>query len=159
VRQRRVRPVAGTVGNLALEPAQTNVIRSRAILTIDLRNPDDEKMTAAENHVAVFVDKIQGRYGVTAAWERMAKTAVVPFDATVQDVIAAAAERLGQPYVRAMSGAGHDAQEIAATCPAAMIFVAGEYGGISHTPREYSRPDAFGNGADVLANAVRSLAR
>ncbi len=49
-------------------------------------------------------------------------------------------------------------REIAAICPTAMVFVAGEHGGISHTPREYSRPDACGNGIDVLANAVLALA-
>jgi N-carbamoyl-L-amino-acid hydrolase len=57
-----------------------------------------------------------------------------------------------------MSGAGHDAQEIAAICPTAMVFVAGQNGGISHTPREYSTPDACANGTDVLANAVLRLA-
>ena len=57
-----------------------------------------------------------------------------------------------------MSGAGHDAQEIAAICPTAMVFVAGEYGGISHTPREYSNPTACGNGVDLLANAIYRLA-
>ena len=61
-----------------------------------------------------------------------AKAAVVPFDADVQDVVAA-------------------------TCPTAMVFVAGEHGGISHTPCEYSNPDACGNGIDVLANAVLRL--
>jgi N-carbamoyl-L-amino-acid hydrolase len=39
-----------------------------------------------------------------------------------------------------------------------MVFVAGEHGGISHTPREHSRPDACGNGIDVLANAILALA-
>jgi beta-ureidopropionase / N-carbamoyl-L-amino-acid hydrolase len=148
----------GTVGSLALEPAQTNVIPARAVLTVDLRNPDDDLMADAEKHLAAFVDELQRRHGVAATWERMAKTAVVPFDEGVQDVVAATAERLGLPYVRAMSGAGHDAQEIAATCPTAMVFVAGENGGISHTPREHSRPDACGNGVDVLANAVLALA-
>ena len=148
----------GTVGNLALQPAQTNVIPSGAVLTVDLRNPDDDLMTAAEKHLAAFVDDLQRRHGVTATWERMAKTAVVPFSDTIQEVIAASADRLRLPYVTAMSGAGHDAQEIAATCPTAMVFVAGEHGGISHTPREYSRPDACGNGIDVLANAILDLA-
>jgi len=148
----------GTVGNLALEPSQTNVIPARAVLTVDLRNPDDGHLAAAEKHLAEFVDAVQARHGVTATWERMARTGVVRFDAGVQDVIAAGAEALGLPYVTAMSGAGHDAQEIAATCPTAMVFVAGEDGGISHTPREYSRPQACGNGIDVLANAVLALA-
>ncbi len=147
-----------TVGHLALYPSQTNVIAAQAVLTIDLRNPDDDAMTAAEKHLAEFVDGLQRRHGVTATWERLAKTPMVPFDDRIQDVIAASADALGFGYVRAMSGAGHDAQEISATCPAAMVFVAGEYGGISHTPREYSRPEACGNGIDVLANAILALA-
>ncbi len=148
----------GTVGNLALQPSQTNVIPSEAVLTVDLRNPHDDLMTAAEKHLAEFVDDLQQRHGVTATWERMAKTAMVSFHESIQDVIATSAETLGLPCVKAMSGAGHDAQEIAATCPTAMVFVAGEYGGISHTPREHSRPDACGNGIDVLANAILTLA-
>ena len=51
-----------------------------------------------------------------------------------------------------------EARQIAATCPTAMVFVAGEHGGISHTPREHSRSDACGGGIDVLATAVLSLA-
>ena len=148
----------GTVGNLVLEPAQTNVIPARAVLTVDLRNPDDDLMASAEKHLAEFVGALHERHGVGATWERMAKTDVVPFSPHVQDVLASAADRLGLPFVTAMSGAGHDAQEIAATCPAAMVFVAGEYAGISHTPREFSRPDACGNGADVLATAALALA-
>jgi beta-ureidopropionase / N-carbamoyl-L-amino-acid hydrolase len=66
----------------------------------------------------------------------MAKTAVIPFHHKIQDLLAATADDLGLGYVRAMSGAGHDAQEIAAICATAMVFVAGEYDGISHTPRE-----------------------
>lgn len=34
----------------------------------------------------------------------------------------------------------------------------GEYGGISHPPREYSTPEACGEGIDILANAIVQLA-
>jgi len=57
---------------------------------------------------------------------------------TFRQLCATTADHLGLPGVRAMSGAGHDAQEIFAICPTAVVFVAGENGGISHTPREYS---------------------
>jgi len=114
-------------------------------------------MTAAEQHLASYVDELAARHGVEVAWERMAKTAVVPFHPGIQQLLAATADDLGLPYVRAMSGAGHDAQEISAICPTAMVFVAGENGGISHTPREYSTPGACANGTDVLANAVLQL--
>jgi N-carbamoyl-L-amino-acid hydrolase len=147
-----------TVGNFDIGEGQTNVIPHHAELTVDLRNPDDDQMSAAEAHLSSYVDRLAAQHGVEVSWERMAKTAVVPFDAGIQDVLATTADHLGLPYVRAMSGAGHDAQEIAAICPTAMVFVAGENGGISHTPREYSNAVACGNGTDVLANAVLRLA-
>jgi N-carbamoyl-L-amino-acid hydrolase len=147
-----------TVGNLGISGGQTNVVPRQATLTIDLRNPADDLMTAAEQHLACYAGELAARHGVRVAWERMAKTAVVPFHPGLQDLLAATAGDLGQPYVRVMSGAGHDAQEISAICPAAMVFVAGENGGISHTPREYSSPGACAHGTDVLANAVLRLA-
>lgn len=147
-----------TVGNFDLGQGQTNVIPHRAVITIDLRNPVDETMTAAEKDLATFVDALAEQHGVRVEWERMAKTAMIPFDIGIQDLLAATADELGYRYVRTMSGAGHDAQEIAAICPTAMVFVRGEFGGISHTPREYSTPESCGDGTDVLANAVLRLA-
>ncbi|HUP18708.1 MAG TPA: M20/M25/M40 family metallo-hydrolase, partial [Gemmatimonadota bacterium] len=54
------------------------------------------------------------------------------------------------------SGAGHDAQSMARLAPAGMIFVP-SVGGISHSPRELTRPDDIVNGANVLLNAVLRL--
>jgi N-carbamoyl-L-amino-acid hydrolase len=147
-----------TVGTLTFEPAQTNVIPSVATMTIDLRNPVDDHMTAAEADLAGFVDDLAGRHGVRVEWERMAKTGVVPFHQRIQDVLTETAGALGLGYVNTMSGAGHDAQEISAICPTAMVFVAGEHGGISHSPREYSNPEACYNGTNLLANAILRLA-
>jgi beta-ureidopropionase / N-carbamoyl-L-amino-acid hydrolase len=147
-----------TVGNFTVAPGQTNVIPQQATLTVDLRNPDDALMTAAEQHLTHYLDALAAEHGVDIASERMAKTPVVPFDPVIQDVLAETARDLDLPFVRVMSGAGHDAQEIAAICPTAMVFVVGEHGGVSHTPREYSNPEACGNGIDVLANAVLRLA-
>ena len=51
------------------------------------------------------------------------------------------------------SGAGHDAQEIAHIAPMGMIFVP-SVGGISHSPREFTKAEDVAHGADVLLNAV-----
>jgi N-carbamoyl-L-amino-acid hydrolase len=51
------------------------------------------------------------------------------------------------------SGAGHDAQEIAGIGPVGMIFIP-SIGGISHAPREFSRPQDIENGANVLLQTV-----
>jgi N-carbamoyl-L-amino-acid hydrolase len=88
----------------------------------------------------------------------MAKTRQVPFDPAVQDAAASAAADLGFPTMRLMSGAGHDAQEIAAIAPTAMIFVRGQYDGISHNPREYSTPEDCAAGIAVLGTTLLRLA-
>jgi N-carbamoyl-L-amino-acid hydrolase len=88
----------------------------------------------------------------------MARTSHVPFDERIQQVIAAAADDHGLAHLALLSGAGHDAQEMAAICPTAMVFVRGEYDGISHNPREYSTPEACGRGIDVLATTLLRLA-
>ena len=51
------------------------------------------------------------------------------------------------------SGAGHDAQEIARIAPMGMVFIP-SIGGISHSPKEFSKADDITRGADVLLNAV-----
>ena len=56
------------------------------------------------------------------------------------------------------SGAGHDAQEMARIAPMGMIFVP-SVGGISHSPKEYSKPEDITHGADVLLNAVLAADR
>jgi N-carbamoyl-L-amino-acid hydrolase len=89
----------------------------------------------------------------------LARTGHVPFDQRVQQVIADAADDLGLTHLALLSGAGHDAQEMAAICPTAMIFVPGEYDGISHNPREYSTPEACAHGVDVLATTLLRLAQ
>jgi beta-ureidopropionase / N-carbamoyl-L-amino-acid hydrolase len=74
------------------------------------RYPADNLMTAAEQHLARYVDQVAARHGVRVAWERLAKTPVVPFHPGIQDLLTATADDLGLPYVRATSGAGHDAR-------------------------------------------------
>ncbi|WP_460070737.1 M20 family metallo-hydrolase [Streptomyces sp. YKOK-I1] len=148
-----------TVGHLTVHPDLTNIVPARAELTVDLRNPDDTLMARAEEALAAFLRELQeSRPGLSVTTRRMARTGYVPFDEGVRKVIARAADELGLAHVPLLSGAGHDAQEIAALCPTAMIFVRGEYDGISHNPREYSTPEACAHGVDVLATTLLRLA-
>lgn len=115
-------------------------------------------MAAAEADLAAFLETLpEVQPGLRVETQRMAKTHQVPFDPQIQDTIADAAADLGQPTMRLMSGAGHDAQEIAAIAPTAMIFVRGQYDGISHNPREYSTSEDCALGISVLATTVVRL--
>ena len=115
-------------------------------------------MTRAEADLAEFLDRLPTRQpGLRVETAQMARTKAVPFSEAVQDTIETAAKDRGYDSMRIMSGAGHDAQEMAAIAPAAMVFVRGQNQGISHNPREYSTPEDCAAGIEVLASAVKGL--
>jgi N-carbamoyl-L-amino-acid hydrolase len=65
---------------------------------------------------------------------------------------------LGYPSMRLTSGAGHDAQIIAAECDAGMIFIPCA-DGISHSPDERVSWDDLEKGANVLLRTLIRLAQ
>ena len=75
----------------------------------------------------------------------------------MQARVASAALARGLSHARIISGAGHDAQEMAHLCDAGMVFVPGEYDGISHNPREYSTPKQCADGVNVMLDVLLSL--
>ena len=147
-----------TVGHIEASPGLPSVVPDRAEITVDLRNPDDEDMARAEADLAEFLDRLPtSQPGLRVETAQMARTKAVPFSEAVQDTIETAAKDRGYDSMRIMSGAGHDAQEMAAIAPAAMVFVRGQHQGISHNPREYSTPEDCAAGIEVLASAVKEL--
>jgi N-carbamoyl-L-amino-acid hydrolase len=54
------------------------------------------------------------------------------------------------------SGAGHDAQAVARIAPIGMVFVP-SVDGISHSPKELTKPEDLANGANVLLHAILKL--
>ena len=77
-------------------------------------------------------------------------------DERVRSVIGVAAKSLGLTTRSLPSGAGHDAQNLARICPMGMIFVP-SVGGISHSPREFTRAADITNGANVLLDVILRL--
>jgi N-carbamoyl-L-amino-acid hydrolase len=73
------------------------------------------------------------------------------------ETIERAAAALTLTTKRFPSGAGHDAQALAAVTPSGMIFVP-SVGGVSHDPRELTAWDDAVNGANVLLGTVLELA-
>ncbi|OBQ95745.1 Zn-dependent hydrolase [Mesorhizobium sp. AA23] len=150
-------PTVATVGTIAFEPNAINVIPSRAIFTIDLRDPNEMHLREAEAALAAFLDDLAASAGVTIHAESLARFEPVTFDAGIVSLIEDGARAAGLSCRRMTSGAGHDAQMIARIAPSAMIFVPSR-GGISHSPDEFTAADELVAGANVLLGVAARLA-
>lgn len=146
-----------TVGTIAFEPNAINVIPARASFTVDLRDPNEERLQAEEQALADYLKELADKRGVTITAERLARFSPVTFDEALVAHIEAAAAARGLKSKRMTSGAGHDAQMVARVAPAAMIFVP-SLGGISHNPEEFTPETDLVMGANVLLDVVRRLA-
>lgn len=146
-----------TCGRIAFEPNAINVIPGKTILSVDLRNPDGGALVRAEQRLYDRAKEIEASDGVTISTRALEHVLPVKFDPGVVGTIEQAARELGIPSRRMVSGAGHDAQLMAAMCPAGMIFIPSR-AGISHSPDEYSSPEDLETGANVLMQAALKLA-
>ena len=151
------REQVATVGALTLSPNLVNVVANRAVMTVDLRNTDNDRLKEGERRLAAFVDETAAAEGVSVSRRTLARFDPVAFAPRLVARVEAIAKEFGLAVKRMPSGAGHDAQMLAALCPACMIFVP-SVGGISHNIEEYTRPEHLAAGADVMLRLVSELA-
>ena len=146
-----------TVGALTLSPNLINVVADRALLTVDLRNTESDRLKEAERRLFAFVGETAAAEGVAIARRSLARFEPVSFAPHLVARVEAIAREFELPVKRLPSGAGHDAQMLAAVCPACMIFVP-SVGGISHNVKEYTDPADLAAGANVLLRLMLELA-
>ena len=96
--------------------------------------------------------------GLDVTVERVGRVEPVPTDGRVRAAFESAAAALGLTTTELPSGAGHDAQSLAAITPSGIVFVPSG-GGVSHDPAEHTAWEDCVNGANVLLNATVQLAR
>ncbi|MBB3558999.1 N-carbamoyl-L-amino-acid hydrolase [Rhizobium sp. BK512] len=149
-------PTVATVGCMEFQPNAINIIPSKAIFTVDLRDPDEDRLREEEAALARFLESLSAEEQVAISVQRLARFEPVKFDERIVAAIETAARARALPCRRMTSGAGHDAQMIARIAPSAMIFVPSK-GGISHNPREFTENDDLVAGADILLDVVTSL--
>ncbi len=152
---RGVEGAVATVGTIRFEPNAINVIPSAATFTVDLRNPDEERLKGQEAALEDFLAGLRAE-GYAVETERLARFEPVAFDPAIVAAIEAAAAGRQLSCRRMTSGAGHDAQMIARVAPAAMIFVPSK-DGISHNPAEFTSDAELVAGANVLLDVVKTL--
>lgn len=146
-----------TVGSIEFQPNLVNVIPSKAIFTVDIRNSNLEMFLEEGEALKEYFKKLEETDKVKISTESLAQFDPVPFDENIIKVIENAIGKRGLKYRRITSGAGHDAQMLARICPTAMIF-APSIRGISHNPNEATDEADLAAGASVLLDVVVELA-
>ena len=138
-----------TVGSIKAIPNAVNVIPGNASIGLEFRDTDMGALAAAEQELRRITGQAAVDDGVDIEVNRHRFTTSVPIKPEMQALVAEAAVNCGLAWEPLPSGAGHDAQAVAAIAPVAMLFVP-SVAGISHSPEEYSTPEDCANGAQVL---------
>ncbi len=145
-----------TVGRIAESPGAPNVIPGLVEVSLEIRDLEMSVVDAVFEAIRARADAIAEATDTSVDFERFYVSHEAPTDPQIRALVAEAAEDLGLSSLAMPSGAGHDAQSIAMLAPMGMIFVP-SIDGISHSPREYSEPDAIVAGVNVLLHTLLKL--
>lgn len=146
-----------TTGCIEFQPNAINVIPSKAVFTVDVRNPDEEALQAEENALAAYLKELERTDKVKISTERLSRFKPVLFDEGIVKLVEKYAAKHNLSCRRITSGAGQDAQNMALLCPTAMIFIP-SVNGISHNPKEFCKDTDMLAGAKVFMDAISELA-
>ena len=150
--------MVSTVGRLDVFPNIPNAIPGRVVMSIDLRDPDDTRITRALGALDRVVREAARREGVPYELEHYWRVPRTDFHPDVVDAVERAVRSVGCGHRRILSGAGHDAQYMAAIAPTGMIFVPSK-AGRSHCEEEFTALDDIEHGANTLLLAAADLAQ
>ena len=150
-------PAVATVGRIRAEPDQINVVPGRVVFTVDLRHSDPGARRALEERTRSLCRTIAAERGLELEVRVLQERPPVPMHAEVRAVLTRAAQECGVRATELVSGAGHDAQILAARCKVGMLFVP-SVGGRSHCPEEHTDPGHLELGARVLVRTLELLA-
>jgi N-carbamoyl-L-amino-acid hydrolase len=147
-----------TVGDLRLEPGDFNVVPGVARLALEFRAPEPSRLDELEGLLLGRARAEAEARGLELETALVGRWEPTRLDEGVRRAIGRAADRLGLTWTELPSGAGHDAQALAAVTPSGMIFVPST-GGVSHDPREHTPWEACVDGANTLLGAALELSR
>ena len=127
--------VAATVGQLQAAPGAVNVIPGTVNFTLDVRAPVDATRHAVTARILDKAAAIAAARHVQFSSQQFHDAPAVSCDPGMMASLKASLRGLGHPPRILASGSGHDAMNVPALCPIAMLFVRCA-GGASHNPAE-----------------------
>ena len=146
-----------TVGKIDAMPGAYNVIPGKVVLGLEIRDLSFEKIEMLFAEMEKQASIIATETKTKISFEKRDNTIKPALtNRTLQQTIEKSAKAMGLSTKYMQSGAGHDSQEIALIAPMGMIFVP-SVGGISHSPKEFTKSIDMANGANVLLQTILAL--
>jgi hydantoinase/carbamoylase family amidase len=134
----------GTTTSVECVPGAINVVPGEARMIVDLRGVNRESVGRVVAAIEDAVGEVERARDVRVDIEFMEREDPTPLDPHLVEIMSKTVSRVGLTAQLMSSGAGHDAQNVAALCPAGMLFVP-SVDGVSHSREEFTRD------ADVVA--------
>jgi beta-ureidopropionase / N-carbamoyl-L-amino-acid hydrolase len=145
-----------TIGVVEVRPGVPNIVPERATLLQELRDADPAVLERLASRTLQAARRVARQRGLILEVEHLMRADPVQMSPRIQATIEATAKELGFATRRMPSGAGHDAQVLAAVTEAGMIFVPSQ-GGRSHRPDEWTDWPALERGANMLLGTLLHL--
>ncbi len=146
-----------TLGRVVVEPNAPSIVPGAVSFTVQMRDGDAGVLERLSARVLELAEGVAAERGLRLTADEGMGVAPVALDARLRGALEGAAEELAPGRWRRMpSGALHDASNVAAVLPSAMIF-APSIGGISHNPAEDTRREDLALALQVLGAAVTRL--
>ncbi|PTQ53009.1 MAG: N-carbamoyl-L-amino acid hydrolase [Hydrogenibacillus schlegelii] len=146
-----------TVGACRVQPGVMNVVPGSVELMVDIRGTARPAKAALARALEAALARLQVDRGLRAEVNVLSDEDPVQLDRELAALIEAICRKRGISAMPMVSGAGHDAMNMARLCPTALIFIPSQ-GGLSHHPDERSSPEDIAAGLAVLYDAIVNLA-
>ena len=146
----------GTVGKIAAQPGAYNVIPGKVVFGLEIRDLSSDKIALLFHGIEKKAADIAANSGTKISFQQKNSIKPALTQKSIQDKIIQSAKTLGLTYKYIQSGAGHDSQEMSVIAPMGMIFVP-SVGGISHSPKEFTKAIDMANGANVLLQTILAI--
>jgi len=142
-----------TVGKIDVSPNSGATIPGKTTFVCDLRHPDSAVLDSLEARMHAAMRSIAEQRGLGIEIARSINIAPLGFAQPIIDIVRTTANQLGYSNIDMLSGAGHDAMNVARVVPTGMIFVPCK-DGLSHNEAESATPEDLAAGAHTLLHAL-----
>ena len=146
----------GTMGVVEYSPNLINVIPEKVKFTTDIRHTDPKVLADFQQQLDARLQELCELENTRFERRELVRLDPVDFSGEMVSLVEEKSRQLGYSVKRMVSGAGHDAQMMAAVCPTVMIFVP-SVNGISHNVEEYTKDEDLERGANVLLHTLLDL--